>query len=99
MKPSPRFWRIVRRTAFSLFGIVVVLGLVVGGLGVKAVRDAFPQHEGTLTVNGLSAPVTVYRDKYGIPQLFAKTDADLYARPGLHCTPRTGSGRWTSAGT
>ncbi len=82
MKPSPRFWRIVRRTAFSLLGIVVVLALVVGGLGVKAVRDAFPQHEGTLTVKGLSSPVTVYRDKFGIPQLYAKTEADLMRAQG-----------------
>ncbi|WP_203913115.1 penicillin acylase family protein [Rhizocola hellebori] len=60
----------------------MVFVLTVAGLGYKAVRDAFPQHEGTLQVKGLSAPVTVYRDQWGIPQLYAKTEADLMRAQG-----------------
>ena len=72
----------MRRAAYSLLGVMVVLVLTFTGLGYKAVRDAFPQHEGTLTVKGLSAPVTVHRDQYGIPQLYAKTEADLMRAQG-----------------
>ncbi len=89
MKPSPRFWRILRRIAYSLLGVVIVLALTVAGLGWSAVRDAFPQHDGTLTLKGLSAPVTVHRDQYGIPQLYAKTEADLMRAQGyVHAQDR-----------
>ena len=68
---------------------MLVLVLVVAGLGYKAVQDAFPQHDGTLTVKGLSAPVTVHRDQWGIPQLYAKTEADLMRAQGyVHAQDR-----------
>src|SRR5688572_17545483 len=68
---------------------MVVLALTVAGLGYSAVRDAFPQHDGTLTLKGLSAPVTVHRDSYGIPQLYAKTEADLLRAQGyVHAQDR-----------
>lgn len=89
MKPSPRALRIARKTALWTLGVVLVLVLVVAGLGVWAVRKAFPQHDGTLTLKGLSAPVQVYRDQYGIPQLYAKTDADLFRVQGyVHAQDR-----------
>ncbi|HCU50841.1 MAG TPA: hypothetical protein DGG94_13755, partial [Micromonosporaceae bacterium] len=47
-----------------------------------AVRNAFPLHDGNLTLKGLTAPVTVHRDQYGIPQLYAKTEADLFRAQG-----------------
>jgi penicillin G amidase len=86
---SPRAWRIIRRTAYSLLGVVVVLALTVAGLGVWAVRKAFPQQEGELTLKVLSAPVRVLRDDYGIPQLYAKTQADLFRAQGyVHAQDR-----------
>ena len=66
-------------------------GVLVGAAGLPAAA-------GEISFAGLSAPVTVYRDARGIPQIFARTAADLFAAQGT-CTRRTGSGRWTSAAT
>ena len=41
---------------------------------------------------------TVVRDDHGIPQIYADTAADLFARRAS-CTRRTASSRWTSAAT
>jgi penicillin amidase len=89
VKPSPRALRIARKTALWLLGVVSALVLVVAGLGFWAVQKAFPQHEGTVTMPGLSAPVTVYRDQFGIPQIYAKTEADLFKAQGyVHAQDR-----------
>lgn len=89
MKLSPRAWRIIRRSAYSLLGVLVVLVLTVAGLGVYAVRNAFPQQEGSLTLKGLTAPVRVLRDDYGIPQIYAKTEQDLFRAQGyVHAQDR-----------
>lgn len=89
MKLSPRAWRIIRRTAYSLLGVIVVLALTIAGLGFWAVRKAFPQTEGELKLKALSSPVRVLRDDYGIPQLYAKTEADLFRAQGyVHAQDR-----------
>ncbi|MER7185787.1 penicillin acylase family protein [Streptomyces hyaluromycini] len=69
--------------------IVLVLVLaVVGGVfygaywSVSTVRASFPQTKGSITLQGLSGPVTVKRDSYGIPQIYASTDADLFMAQG-----------------
>ena len=70
-----------------LFVIVLVLALVAGiGYGaywsVSTVRASFPQTTGSLQLKGLSGPVDVRRDSYGIPQIYANTDADLFRAQG-----------------
>ena len=68
---------------------VLTLALVAAGLVVWSVRRAFPQHGGEIRFAGLSAPVTVYRDARGIPQIFARTAADLFAAQGyVHAQDR-----------
>jgi penicillin G amidase len=69
--------------------IVLVLVLaVVGGVfygaywSVSTVRASFPQTKGSITLDGLSGPVTVKRDGYGIPQIYASTDEDLFMAQG-----------------
>ncbi|MER6220906.1 penicillin acylase family protein [Streptomyces sp900105755] len=69
--------------------IVLVLVLaVVGGVfygaywSVSTVRASFPQTKGSITLEGLSGPVTVKRDGYGIPQIYASTDEDLFMAQG-----------------
>lgn len=88
-KPRRRGWRLVRRIALWTASVVVVLVVVAAGLVVWSVRRAFPDVSGTLTLPGLSAPVSVYRDSYGIPQVYAKTSGDLFAAQGyLHAQDR-----------
>ncbi|MDX2546784.1 penicillin acylase family protein [Streptomyces sp. WI04-05B] len=70
-----------------LFVIVLVLAII-GGLAygaywsVSTVRASFPQTKGSITLEGLSGPVDVKRDSYGIPQIYASSDADLFMAQG-----------------
>jgi penicillin amidase len=82
-----RHW--LHRTLAGLVSVLVVLVLVATGLVVWSVRRAFPQLGGELTLPGLSAPVTVYRDQYGIPQIYASTAHDLFRAQGyVHAQDR-----------
>jgi len=69
---------------------VVVLALVAGLVaGVVFVRRPFPQTTGTIDLPGLSAPVEVVRDAYGIPQLYGDTVDDLMRAQGyVHAQER-----------
>src|SRR5580704_15937812 len=48
----------------------------------KAMRDSLPQLDGTLSIDGLSAPVTVQRDAQGIPHIRAASLDDLIIAQG-----------------
>ncbi|MEU3511032.1 penicillin acylase family protein [Streptomyces longwoodensis] len=70
-----------------LIVLVLVLALV-GGIAfgaywsISTVRASFPQTKGSLTLPGLSGPVDVKRDGYGIPQIYASSDEDLFKAQG-----------------
>ncbi|MGR8010045.1 penicillin acylase family protein [Streptomyces hypolithicus] len=71
-----------------LLVIVLVLALVAGvGYGtywsISTVRASFPQTTGSLKLDGLTNPVEVKRDSYGIPQIYADTDEDLFRAQGF----------------
>ncbi|GGX21905.1 penicillin acylase family protein [Streptomyces chryseus] len=71
-----------------LIVIVLVLALVAGvGYGafwsISTVRASFPQTTGSIELDGLSGPVDVKRDDYGIPQIYADTDEDLFRAQGF----------------
>ncbi|HEY9374977.1 penicillin acylase family protein [Streptomyces sp.] len=69
--------------------VLVLLLAVLGGVGyggywgVSTVRASFPQTSGTIEIEGLSGPVDVKRDEYGIPQIYADSDADLFRAQGF----------------
>ncbi|MFF1293179.1 MULTISPECIES: penicillin acylase family protein [unclassified Streptomyces] len=69
--------------------IVLVLVLaIIGGVAygaywsISTVRASFPQTKGSITLEGLSGPVDVKRDGYGIPQIYAASDEDLFMAQG-----------------
>lgn len=71
-----------------LIVIVLVLALVAGiGYGafwsVTTVRASYPQTNGSIKIAGLAGNVEVRRDSYGIPQLYADSDADLFRAQGF----------------
>lgn len=71
-----------------LLVIVLVLALVAGiGYGtywsVSTVRASYPQTSGTIQLTGLDSNVEVKRDSYGIPQIYADSDADLFRAQGF----------------
>ncbi|KAB1147096.1 penicillin acylase family protein [Streptomyces luteolifulvus] len=67
--------------------LVLVLALI-GGCAygaywsISTVRASFPQTKGSITLEGLSGPVDVRRDGYGIPQIYASSDEDLFMAQG-----------------
>ena len=80
-----RWWRI----ALWVLGPVLALVLVAAGLAVLTARRSFPEFDGRLAVAGLAEPVTVYRDSYGVPQVYAGTEADLFMAQGyVHAQDR-----------
>jgi penicillin amidase len=47
------------------------------------VTKSFPHEVGSITLSGLSAPVEVFRDEFGVPHLVARNDHDLYMATGF----------------
>lgn len=71
-----------------LIVIVLVLAVIAGigygsYWGVSTVRASYPQTTGSITLKGLSGPVDVRRDSYGIPQIYADSDEDLFMAQGF----------------
>jgi penicillin amidase len=67
--------------------LVLVLAVIAGITGgaywsISTVRASFPQTTGSITLDGLSGPVDVKRDGYGIPQIYASSDEDLFMAQG-----------------
>ncbi|MFF6778499.1 penicillin acylase family protein [Streptomyces sp. NPDC012637] len=70
-----------------LIVLVLVLALLAGFgyggyWGVSTVRGSFPQTTGTIRIDALSGPVEVKRDAYGVPQIYADNEADLFRAQG-----------------
>ncbi|MFJ9374481.1 penicillin acylase family protein [Streptomyces sp. NPDC101455] len=68
--------------------VLVLVMAIIGGIAygaywsVSTVRASLPQTTGSITLDGLSGPVDVKRDSYGIPQIYASSDADLFMAQG-----------------
>jgi len=80
---------------FDMSRIGRALGLTVGaaalaGFGaVTALRRPLPRVSGKQTLPGLSASAQVIRDRWGVPHIYAKNNADLFAALGyVHAQDR-----------
>jgi penicillin amidase len=73
--------RFIRILLWTLF-IFLVLLLIASAIFYWMARSALPQLDGTLTVPGLSAPVTVSRDHHGVPTIEAANLDDLFFAQG-----------------
>ncbi len=95
--------RILGRILLGLLTLIVIFALVAAIYVYTAVDDSFPQTDGEISLEGLDGPVDIYRDAYGIPQIYASTDHDLFFAEGyIHAQDRfwqmdfqrhTGAGR------
>lgn len=84
-------------------GVLLVVILAVALFLRYQVRKSFPDTAGTLRVHGLTAPVRVLRDPYGVPSIEAKNEHDLMMAAGfvhaqdrlwqMDLMRRTGEGR------
>src|ERR1700744_2893952 len=79
-----------RRFLFALTVLVLLLGII--GFVVarhwlrQSMSDSLPQLDGTITLPGLSAPVTIQRDTHGVPHLRAASLDDLVLAQGFVTT-------------
>jgi penicillin amidase len=74
-----RTLKIIFYSILVLVAVVVLAGLVFIN-GIK--KSALPKYNGEMTLSGLSADVTVYRDERGMPHIYASTEHDLYFAVG-----------------
>ncbi len=74
----------LKKILLTVLVIVIILPLVAFcGLYLCLVRSGLPKLDGDLTVAGLSAPVTVHRDSYGIPHIYVANPHDLFFSQGF----------------
>jgi len=64
-------------------GVLLLLAVVVGGWLAWTIRLPWPQTKGEIRLPGLQAPVTVVRDRWGIPHIYASTSHDLFMAQGF----------------
>jgi penicillin amidase len=71
--------------------VIVILGVILSAAGAfyfksylpKTVAPrSFPQIDGDIALEGLSGAVDIYRDKLGIPHIYATTAHDLFFAQG-----------------
>ena len=75
--------RRLRRVARWSLSVIAIVAIIAALGAVWEVRRAFPQYDGTLNVPGLSAPVTVYRDKHADPAALREERRRPVHRAGL----------------
>lgn len=83
-------WKRRLRTAVKVVLIGVAVLLAAAALfAVWTVRRAWPENSGRAVVQGLSAPVEVVRDRWGVPHLYAQNERDLFFAQGyVHAQDR-----------
>ena len=79
----------LRRVLVVLVSIIVVIAIILGAGGIYLVRRSFPKTNGEIRLSGLNYPVDIYRDSYGIPNIYAQTPHDLFFAQGyVHAQDR-----------
>ena len=73
----------IGRVLSTIVIIIVVLAVILGAAGVFLARSSFPTTTGEIKLSGLDSPVDIYRDSYGIPQIYAQTAHDLFFAQGF----------------
>ena len=79
-----------------LFYFLVIIGILVGAVALfgppiirNKAKKSFPVVEGDLQIPGLDGEVKIYRDSYGVPQIYATTHHDLFFAQGyVHAQDR-----------
>jgi penicillin amidase len=86
------------------FGLIVGVSAGLAGIGaMAALRRSLPKTSGRVRLAGIGAQAEVRRDRWGVPHIYAETDADLFFALGyvhaqdrlwqLELNRRTGHGR------
>jgi penicillin amidase len=70
--------RVLKWVLSILLGLVIVVFL--GGFAY--LRSTLPDYNGEMTISGLKDKVEIIRDSYGMPHIYAQTDADAFFAVG-----------------
>lgn len=81
--------RLLRVVLLVLLAIILVTGLSTSGFAFVTVRRAWPKTDGAIQVDGLQDEVTVVRESWGIPHIYASNPHDLFFAQGyVHAQDR-----------
>jgi penicillin G amidase len=93
----------IKRFILAILIFVLIIGLLGFGSAAVLVRRNWPTVEGSIQVPGLQGEVTVIRDSWGIPHVYASNTHDLFFAQGyvqaqdrfwqMEFSRRVGSGR------
>lgn len=69
--------------------VLLVIVIILAGVGTWLIRRPWPKVKGNIEVAGLSAPVEVIRDAWGVPHIYAQNEHDLFFAQGyVHAQDR-----------
>jgi len=66
--------RVLKWVLSIVLGLIIAVFLVAYGY----LRATLPDYDGRMTISGLKDKVEILRDAYGMPHIYAQTDADAY---------------------
>ena len=73
----------VLKRILTVLLLVIVLAAAGGMIFLNSVKTrALPDYNSPVDLDGLTAPVTVFRDSMGVPHIYAENEADLYRTVG-----------------
>ena len=79
----------IRRIFTVLTAFILIVGIIITISGVWFVQRSWPQVDGTISAPGLQEEVTVIRDQWGIPYIYAENEHDLFFAQGyVHAQDR-----------
>ncbi|MGW8224328.1 MAG: penicillin acylase family protein [Anaerolineales bacterium] len=80
---------VARKVVVGILVLILAVSVLLLILIPYNIIRSFPKTEGQIQVPGLDAPVDVYRDSYGVPQIYASTPHDLFFAQGyVHAQDR-----------
>ncbi|UCB50946.1 MAG: penicillin acylase family protein, partial [Deltaproteobacteria bacterium] len=72
-----------KKLIYLLAGVFLLVIVLCGAGYYYFVRLPLPKTEGEIRINGLHAPVKVFRDRWGVPHIYAENDHDLFMAQGF----------------
>ncbi|WP_414578461.1 penicillin acylase family protein [Anabaena sp. CCY 9402-a] len=69
--------------------VLILLGLLLVSFLGYTIRRSFPVENGAIAISGIKAEVTVQRDQWGVPHIYAANSHDLFMAQGyIHAQDR-----------
>lgn len=72
-----------KKLMYILVGLVLLVVLICGVGYYYFVKLPLPKTEGEIRIKGLHKPVKVFRDRWGVPHIYAENEHDLFMAQGF----------------